>query len=285
MTRQNPARLISDLLDRIIANARCVNAASRKRSEMNATLLEEARNVRDRVSAVQDGQAMLDSYFEGVSERLSVQSQEAHVLGDRVTEMRGHVEALLADEAGLKYALVAVDGHARSVSNIARMARLLAINASVEAARAGEAGRGFSVVAREMQALSEQSSERARMIDGLVADLTAQLEAMRLRLTRSTVPLDALGQATGKIRDTIGHAQVAASAAQDTASQSRRVVLNETETLRGFLDRLTEIEIQNQEAVRGSGENGVLGGRALALAQALIVELDTREGAGVRAQA
>ncbi|MCR5374018.1 MAG: hypothetical protein K6E39_01425, partial [Lachnospiraceae bacterium] len=67
----------------------------------------------------------------------------------------------------IKYINEAVD----MISSIADQTTLLSLNASIEAARAGEAGRGFSVVASEIQKLANESNDSATRIKANIAEV------------------------------------------------------------------------------------------------------------------
>ncbi len=66
---------------------------------------------------------------------------------------------------------------ADEINGFAFQTHLIALNASVEAARAGEAGRGMAVVAQELRALSQRSSDATRELNSVLAEAAADAGA------------------------------------------------------------------------------------------------------------
>ena len=63
---------------------------------------------------------------------------------------------------------------------------MLALNAAIQAASAGDAGRGFSVVAEEVQRLAERSAEAAKQIAALVRTIQTDTQDAVAAMERST---------------------------------------------------------------------------------------------------
>jgi twitching motility protein PilJ len=92
------------------------------------------------------------------------------------------------------------------ISDITEQTNVLALNAAIQAASAGDAGRGFSVVAEEVQRLAERSGDATKQIAALVKaiqtdtqDAVAAMERSTQGVVESTRLSDAAGSALADI--------------------------------------------------------------------------------------
>ena len=92
------------------------------------------------------------------------------------------------------------------ISDITEQTNVLALNAAIQAASAGEAGRGFTVVAEEVQRLAERSGEATKQISALVKTIQTDTQDAVSAMEQSTQGVvegakrsDAAGQALSEI--------------------------------------------------------------------------------------
>jgi methyl-accepting chemotaxis protein len=132
-------------------------------------------------------------------------SQATNLISDAVIEAETtNKEIIVLADAAQKIGDVI-----KLIQGIARQTNLLALNATIEAARAGQAGRGFSIVASEVKALSVQTAKATEEIAG-------QIQAVQ-NSSRSAV--DAIQRITRQMKNINEHtASIASSVAQQNAA-------------------------------------------------------------------
>lgn len=72
------------------------------------------------------------------------------------------------------------------ISDITEQTNVLALNAAIQATAAGNAGKGFSVIAQEIQRLAEHSAEASRQINTLVRNIRGDTQDTVIAMERST---------------------------------------------------------------------------------------------------
>ncbi len=94
------------------------------------------------------------------------------------------------------------------ISDITEQTNVLALNAAIQAASAGEAGRGFTVVAEEVQRLAERSGEATKQIGAIVKTIQTDTQDAVSAMEKSTQGVvegaklsDNAGQALSEIGD------------------------------------------------------------------------------------
>ncbi len=115
------------------------------------------------------------------------------------------------------------------ISDITEQTNVLALNAAIQAASAGEAGRGFSVVAEEVQRLAERSADATRQIAALVKtiqtdtqDAVGAMERSTQGVVEGTQLSDAAGTALNEIdRITRQLTEGVASISQQSLSEAK----------------------------------------------------------------
>ncbi|MGE0357096.1 MAG: methyl-accepting chemotaxis protein [Burkholderiales bacterium] len=164
---------------------------SRSISEVSSTAEEGAQVAHRSLAAADKGRLAVENSISGMNdirEQIQETSKRIKRLGESSQEI-GEIVELIAD--------------------ITEQTNVLALNAAIQAASAGEAGRGFSVVAEEVQRLAERSGEATKQIGAIVKTIQADTQDAVAAMEKSTQGVvegaklsDAAGQALSEI-DTV----------------------------------------------------------------------------------
>ena len=136
------------------------------------------------------------------------------------------------------------------IKDIAERTHTLALNAGMQAVAAGEAGRGFSVVADEVQRLAETARESTNQISALVQSIQAESSETMATMNKTisqVVEGSELAERSGKrMRITQKTTQDLINAVEQIAERSKSLV-TVNETLRTQANQLQESTLATEQ--------------------------------------
>ena len=153
-----------------MASDKVASGATEQASSI-ARLTENMNDLKERMQSVIENTDTAIQHVEQTSEQLLTGGEKMH-------ELEAAMQVIFDTTSQIDEILLSID-------EIADQTNLLSLNASIEAARAGEAGRGFAIVAEEINTLSAASAEASRKSSDLVRATKEAVEAGR-KLTFDT---------------------------------------------------------------------------------------------------
>jgi len=143
------------------------------------------------------------------------------------------------------------------IDDIAEQTNILALNASIQSAMAGEAGRGFSIVAEEVQQLAERASNSTKQIEALIKSIQSETNEAIASMEQSTqgvVSGATLAQEAGEALERIETStQSLAELIQNVSSSSHQSV-EEAEHIRTNMQGIRESAIKTSDEITSTAE-------------------------------
>ncbi len=164
--------------------------------ELEATVTEQAQftqEVLGKADSIAESASTLARLVSEVQVKVTETQESASTSSELIENLTGSVHRL-RDATGsiagrltrISDAASAIEGIVATIDSVSGRTNLLSLNAAIEAEKAGEHGRGFSVVAREIQRLADQTAISSTKIRSLINEMQSAVSSGVMEIEKFT---------------------------------------------------------------------------------------------------
>jgi len=231
---------LRDQLSSSLYVARLMTARAKDKDKLENVM----NNMSDKADLVSDKSKQISDNIGSISGTMGNFAQSIKDISDNIKVVASTVQA--ADEKinlanreinDLVESTKKIENAVYMINDVAEQTSVLALNASIEAAHAGEAGRGFSVVAKEVKTLAAQTVNSTSTISDLVKANSINAQSTKTVIDTTNDAIKRIAKLSESIQETIS-AQVQSSA--DISSQIRNVSAG-TEQISSAIEEIAKL--------------------------------------------
>ncbi|MEI6154962.1 MAG: methyl-accepting chemotaxis protein, partial [Deltaproteobacteria bacterium] len=188
--------------------------------QLEATIAEQAASIREVNATNKEITTTSEDLMRtmgGVSETVSDTASMAETGRDKLNRMQSSMREFIEATSYISSKLGVINEKANKISGIVTtinkisdQTNLLSLNAAIEAEKAGEYGKGFSVVAREITRLSDQTAIATKDIEYMVKEMQSSVSSGVMEMDkfaegvrRGVVSIETIGDQLGQIIDQV----------------------------------------------------------------------------------
>lgn len=188
--------------------------------QLEATVAEQAASIKEVTATTKEiastSQELMKTMFDvsdTVSDTAAMTEAGRNKLDSMQSSMRDFIKATsyISSKLGIiNEKANKISGIVTTINKISDQTNLLSLNAAIEAEKAGEYGKGFSVVAREITRLSDQTAIATKDIEYMVKEMQSSVSSGVMEMDKFTEGvrrgveyIDKIGEQLGSIIDRV----------------------------------------------------------------------------------
>lgn len=207
---------LRDVIGQVVGSAQQISLGA---EEVNIAASDLSSRAARQAATLEETTAALQKTNKGVQSSAELAQQTNHQIADtraNAKENEQMVDVTVSAMEQIQSSFKEVEKITSVIQDIAFQTNILALNAGVEATRAGEAGKGFGVVANEVRALAQRSSEAVTDIQQLMAKSSEHI----------TNGARQVGSSGNALREMIKSIDAVGAAVDELAQASSRSAMN-----------------------------------------------------------